>query len=218
MTGRDRIYIYKLTCDNGGAPCVHDNLLSLAICKPMIRRSAKPGDLIFGFAANSLHADNRLIYAAALTDNLSCGAYFLDERFIRRPDCIYALRRGRFYRRPGARFHHGPGDIIHDLGEHYERANVLISNDFRYFGRDGKAEYKKQFGLIKEAVERLGRGYRVNHHHDLRAQLCVLKQQIWKSTRQADVGTPTSSPTLRVSHRCESCGAVTEKESSSSTA
>src|SRR5439155_1284957 len=93
---------------------------------------------------------------------------------------------------------------------HYERANALISNDFRYFGRDGKAEYKKQFGLIKEAVERLGRGYRVNHHHDLRAQLCVLKQQIWKSTRQADVGTPTSSPTLRVSHRtaCGNCGST----------
>lgn len=32
-----KIYFYKLTADNGGAPCVQDGLLSLAICKPMIR-------------------------------------------------------------------------------------------------------------------------------------------------------------------------------------
>jgi hypothetical protein len=49
-----RIYFYKLTEDNGGAPCVTSDLLSLAICKPMIRKTAKEGDLIFGFGANSL--------------------------------------------------------------------------------------------------------------------------------------------------------------------
>jgi hypothetical protein len=32
----ERIYFYKLTADNGGAPCVEDGLLSLAICKPAI--------------------------------------------------------------------------------------------------------------------------------------------------------------------------------------
>jgi Nucleotide modification associated domain 2 len=41
-------YFYKLTADNGGAPCVRYGLLSLAICKPMIRKTAKEGDLIFG--------------------------------------------------------------------------------------------------------------------------------------------------------------------------
>ena len=53
------IYFYKLTADNGGAPCVRYGLLSLAICKPMIRKTAKEGDLVFGFAANSLHRYNR---------------------------------------------------------------------------------------------------------------------------------------------------------------
>lgn len=32
-----RVYIYKLTGDDGGAPCVCDGILSLAICKPAIR-------------------------------------------------------------------------------------------------------------------------------------------------------------------------------------
>jgi hypothetical protein len=36
--GRD---FYKLTADNGGAPCVRYGLLSLAICKPMIRKTAR---------------------------------------------------------------------------------------------------------------------------------------------------------------------------------
>lgn len=64
------IYFYKLTVDDGGAPCVEKGLLSLAICKPMIRSSAQIGDIIVGFAANSLHSDNRLIYIAEVTDKL----------------------------------------------------------------------------------------------------------------------------------------------------
>jgi Nucleotide modification associated domain 2 len=50
--GMSDIYFYKLTADNGGAPCVRHGLLSLAICKPMIRKTAEEGDLTFGFAAN----------------------------------------------------------------------------------------------------------------------------------------------------------------------
>jgi Nucleotide modification associated domain 2 len=47
--GMSDIYFYKLTADNGGAPCVRHGLLSLAICKPMIRKTAEEGDLTFGF-------------------------------------------------------------------------------------------------------------------------------------------------------------------------
>jgi hypothetical protein len=75
-----RIYFYKLTVDDGGAPCVEDGLLSLAICKPFIRVKAKVGDVVFGFAANSLYSDNRLIYAARVTDKESGGAYYRARR------------------------------------------------------------------------------------------------------------------------------------------
>src|SRR5579885_3415313 len=63
-----KIYIYKLTSDDGGAPCVHDGVLSLAICKPRIRSVAKEGTIILGFAADLLckmdprYKDNCLIY------------------------------------------------------------------------------------------------------------------------------------------------------------
>jgi hypothetical protein len=59
-----RQYLYKLTVDNGGAPCVQDGLLSLAICKPMIRSTARINDWLFGFAGKSLHPDQRLIFIA----------------------------------------------------------------------------------------------------------------------------------------------------------
>ena len=41
------IYVYKIVADIGGAPCVWNNLLSLAICKPMIRKTAAQGFVSF---------------------------------------------------------------------------------------------------------------------------------------------------------------------------
>src|SRR5436305_125265 len=103
-----KIYFYKLTTDNDGAPCVQDCLLSLAICKPMIRTTADVGDLIFGFAANSLHSDNRLIYIARVTERVEGGGYYRQERFADRGDCIYKWDGKRFARRKGALHHPGP--------------------------------------------------------------------------------------------------------------
>ena len=62
-------YFYKLMFDSGGAPCVHRNLLSLAICKPSVRASANVGDWIFGFGAKSTIGE-KLIYVAEVTDKL----------------------------------------------------------------------------------------------------------------------------------------------------
>ena len=72
-----KVCIYKLTVDDGGAPCVSDGILSLAICKPAIRSAAKRGNVILGFAANSLYEDNCLVYAARVTENFDGKKYFL---------------------------------------------------------------------------------------------------------------------------------------------
>ena len=101
------IYFYKLTADNGGAPCVRYGLLSLAICKPMIRKTANEGDLIFGFAANSLHRDNRLIYVALVTKKLCDGQYYKDGRYARRRDCIYRPSGMRYVWKKNSAYH-GP--------------------------------------------------------------------------------------------------------------
>lgn len=206
-----KIYFYKLTVDDGGAPCVQDGVLSLAICKPMIRSMADVGNLIFGFAANSLHSDNRLIYVAKVTETSDNGDYYRAVRYARRPDRVYRWRGGGFEWRSGA-LYHGPKHLKHDLGKHpeYPRARVLLSSDFRYFGADGRADYKSRFSAVRRAVEGLGQGHRLHHHKNLAAELRALADSIWRSTVQGDVGKQSSSPRPNVSHRGRSCGVVAE--------
>ncbi len=129
-----KVYFYKLTADSGGAPCVSKGLLTLAICKPTIRHGADHDDYVLGFAADSLHPDNPLIYAARITDKLRNGLYYADSHYREREDCIYRLKEGRFVRRTNARHHPEPGALGHDIGyfPDYSRANVLLSRDFRY--------------------------------------------------------------------------------------
>jgi len=202
-----RIYFYKMVADNGGAPCVQKGLLSLAICKPMIRKNAKEGDLILGFAGNSLNRDNPLIYAARVTKKLCDGSYYRSGHFSRRGDCVYRFANGRYSWRKHAE-HHGPGDLVHDLGKPplYSRANVLLSTDFRYFGKAATDKYKAKFRLVRQAVERLGQGQRVHHDDALRDELLKLITWVWRGTSKKKIGRPSGAPSTRICHRSGPCG------------
>jgi hypothetical protein len=204
-----KIYFYKLTSDDGGAPCVTGDLLSLAICKPMIRSTAEIGDLIFGFAADSLHKDNRLIYVASVTDKLCDGKYYKDYKYAKRSDCIYKFEAGRYFWKRGS-LYHNPEDLEHDLGRYpeYQRANVLLSEDFRYFGKAGSAEYITRFSEVHSAVERLGQGHRVWHTPALRNEFLQMKEWVWDTCEEKKIGEPTSKPSRSVCHRSKSCGVV----------
>lgn len=177
----------------------------------MIRSVAEPGDLIFGFAADSLHQDNRLIYIARVTKKLRDGKYYKSKSFKKRGDCIYQWQGKRFVWRPGS-LHHNPRHLNRDLGKpkKYLRANVLLSNDFRYFGVNGNAAYKARYSRIKRAIEKLGRGHRVNHGQKLRSQLQALQEQTWDETKRWVAGKPTSVPNARICYRSRSCGIVSD--------
>ena len=205
-----RIYFYKLTVDAGAAPCVERGTLSLAICKPMMRSSAEVDDLIFGFAANSLDPQNRLIYAARITKKLPNGEYYEGDKFTSRHDCIYTPQLGRYVRRGDAKFHDKPSDLTHDLGSHpeYARANVLLSTDFRYFGVKGTDEYKSRYKLIRKAVASLGRGQRVNLSLELREQFLAMKKWLWRKSESKVLGRPTDAPSGSSCHRTTFCGVV----------
>jgi Nucleotide modification associated domain 2 len=201
-----RIYFYKLTADAGVAPCVKRGLLSLAICKPIVRSTANGGDLIFGFAANSLHRDNPLIYAARVTRKLCNGEYYKDSRYASRRDCIYRFQSDHFVRRKHPlhdKLHDGPNDLVHDLGNHpeYRRANVLLSTDFRYFGKAGSDKYKSKFPAVRKAVESLGQGHRVQLDTAVRDELLAMKDWVWRNNRSKVSGPPTSAPSRRTCHR-----------------
>jgi putative DNA base modification enzyme with NMAD domain len=203
------IYFYKLTCDDGGAPCVRNGLLSLAICKPFIRMGASVGDFIFGFAANSLRRDNCLIYIARVTSKLTDGKYYEIPRYQRREDCVYQFKDSRFEWRAGSK-HHSQEDLVHDLGKPpcYKRSAVLLSNDFRYLGDYGTADYKNDFPEIRNVVEHLAIGFRHLRQANLYGDFDRLKADIWQRFRRNVVGRPIQRPSRNACHRSRSCGSV----------
>jgi hypothetical protein len=87
-----------------------------------------------------------------------------------RADCIYyKSTSGEFRWRRGA-LHHGPRHPANDVGPNptYPRAHALLSDDSRYFGPNGSADYKSRWPLIKGGVEHLGQCHWVYHEESLR--------------------------------------------------
>jgi Nucleotide modification associated domain 2 len=194
------IYVYKMTVDSGGAPCVTRNLLSLAICKPQIRARAKQGSLIFGFGANDPPMSRRLIYIAEITDPpIKNGMYYRNYR--NRADCIYEWRKtGTLKWRRRSRFHKRGVEAKTDIGVGplYPKAAVLLSGNFRYFGKAGTTDYVEKFPIVGRAIKKVGRAYRVHHSPNLHGELLKLKEYVWQKYGKMKVGTPTTyNPSLR---------------------
>ena len=114
--------------DCGGAPCIHNDILSLGICKPMIRKYAKVNDIIIGFCAKSMKLSNskpQILFIAKVDEKIIYKHYF--DKYKVRPDCIYDndlnLLKNDF---------HNTLSVQTDIsGE-----NVLISKDFIFFGNN----------------------------------------------------------------------------------
>ncbi len=158
---KTKIYFYKMIVDNGGAPCVQDGLLSLAICKPQIRSTINMGDFIIGFGSNAL--DNKLFYIAEVTNKLLNGEYYKQQEYSYRNDCLYSFDGQRYYcSREDTNYHIGnskPADEGNDI--------VLLSNNCRYFGNKSSDNYKNRYPQLKEILENLKQGHRVNHDNDI---------------------------------------------------
>src|SRR5262249_43354483 len=149
-------------------------LFSLCICKPMIRSTADEGDVTFAFGSNSETPANRLVYFAEVTRKLTKGKYYDLSEYRNRSDCIYERKRiGHFTIRPNPKHHGSKGAMIHDIGRapDYERADSLVSNNFRYFGAKGTAAWKAKAPELRRQIESLGQGHRVKHGPALRDEL-----------------------------------------------
>lgn len=185
-----KFYVYKMTADNGGAPCVRNGLLSLAICKPVIRRIAKVNDVIFGFGA--MHYGERLIYIAVITDKLPPGIYYRATRYRSRPDCIYQWRRGSARWVRGKLYHEDGAQLASDVGHHFEKAHVLLSRDFRYFGGAHLTSHA-EYPHLREFISTITRGHRVNFPSAVAQELRNLKTSVWRRWRKKSLGSPTDA-------------------------
>ena len=78
----ERLYSYKMAHDNRFAPNPLFGVLTLATCKPQLRKNAKVGDWIAGWT--SLHVahtptpvgEERLIYLAKVSEKLTFAEYW----------------------------------------------------------------------------------------------------------------------------------------------
>jgi hypothetical protein len=189
------IYVYKTTADNGGAPCVHGRMLSLAICKPKIRKTANHGDLVFGFGGRRL--GDRLIYAARVTGKPPLGDYYRNAQFRRRPDRIYRDVGGRPVLVATAQFHAWSDESEKDVGRGFKNAHVLLSKDFRYFGSIGTTDYRERCPALSRMLDRLFQGHRVNHDPKVRGELLRLAQRLWTKFPAGKNGEPSDADRSR---------------------
>ncbi len=157
-------------------------LLTLAICKPAIRRTAEKGDIIIGFAANRLYAHNCPILIAHVTEKLDGRKYYFEPQYSNRPDCIYRWLGGQFRYRRGAKYH-SKEDLPHDLGipPQYSSAHILLSRRFRYFGEKGCRKFEDKYPHIASKIRLLAKGHRVINLPDcLWSELAGFASALWR--------------------------------------
>jgi hypothetical protein len=118
--------------------------------------------------------------------------------YMDRPDCIYKrMSDGTAHLKERARYHTEADERARDVGMKFEKANVLLSTDFRYFGKAGTDDYKEEYPDIRAAIERLTQGHRVNHKENLYRELIELKMEVWRNPTKIQ-GKPTSSDQSKV--------------------
>jgi hypothetical protein len=203
-----RTYLYKLTSDRGGAPCAtlpppgEPALLTLAICKPAIRRTAQSGDRILGITSHALA--NRegyplasVIYAAIVEEGIDARDYFSpNSTFQSRPDCIYEFHRqnGTAHHTGRSNLHRAPANLLKDLGRYpyYRNGRVLLAHDFRYFG-SAAIRIPTRLHLLNAAAESLGQGHRVYTEKDPESREAdALFRHLWKHKTAHTPGTVDS--------------------------
>jgi len=148
-----RTYTYVIVSDGGGAPCYEKGLLTLALCKPAIRRTARLGDLVLAYNSKKLGDSNRVPWAGVVKEKLSFADYWNDKRFKGRGDNIYRPVEGAPPEPVAGAFEH-PGGALHPEESHWKRDLgglwVLAFEPWWYFGAAGP--------LAREGL-RMGRGY-----------------------------------------------------------
>lgn len=156
-----RLFAYKMTNDSGFAPNPFWGRLTLATCKPEMRKAKVKGDWIAGFTSTKLCGDQvgseRLVYLMQVADKVSIEDYFLDPKFRdKRPgEDSAAQRRGDNIYRPRKRGAVNPADFVQVANEsHYDEPSmctvgesrktdisgkfVLIADRFVYFGANAR--------------------------------------------------------------------------------
>jgi hypothetical protein len=106
------IYRYILTHDHGVAPCPQGGTITLATCKPVIRRCASVGDWVIGFRPGSMER-GLVLWAGRVAEKMTHGEY--QRRHPERLDAVYAENPNGTYRRLLKDYHPTASEMARDL-------------------------------------------------------------------------------------------------------
>lgn len=124
-----RIWRYVLAHDTGMAPCLEGGTLTLACCKPDIRRSARRGEWVIGFAPKAT-GHGRVAWVGQVAEVLPLGEY--EARFRGRRDALYRSDGDDRLVPVQEIYHADQRSRQRDL----RGRNALIFNPFWYWGRN----------------------------------------------------------------------------------
>ncbi|MBS1994774.1 MAG: hypothetical protein JSS86_00630 [Cyanobacteria bacterium SZAS LIN-2] len=117
-----KLRTYVIQDDFGSAPNYDPPGVTLAICKPKIRKGAVLGDVVLAFEGSGLGANpHAVVWAGVVEEKLTFASYWRDSRFRNKrpdrtpvPDNIYEPV-GHEYRQVANPIH-GRGNVSTDLG------------------------------------------------------------------------------------------------------
>ena len=146
-----RIYRYILTHDTGMAPCPENGLISLATCKPVIRRVARADDWVLGFRPGSL-ARGLVLWAGKVECSMSHAEY--QRTYSKRSDAVYRLAGSGQYERLAPDYHPTQSEMDRDTGSPV----LLFAPEFSYYCHGIPEPLPEDLAYIAAA----GRGHRVS--------------------------------------------------------
>lgn len=187
----------------------------------MIRRTASCGDWIVGLTPKRV--DNNMVYAMKITEKMSMADYWRDRRFRKkrprsdRKEIIYRcgdniykpLTNGKYLQKPSGHSNKNGSENLENKEHDLSGKNVLISQQYCYFGADVKKlpkEFKaiipgrghKRLGCIKPTA-RIGRA-------DMAQRLVKFLEKLPQGVLCQPKRWPTDEESWnsdhRLSHRC----------------
>jgi len=161
-------FSYVVKDDCGYAPNPWWGECTLAVCKPVIRKTAQKGDWIIGLTPRSLGSE--LLYVMVVEEVLGLGEYYQDSRFARKKpdfqstdqrlwmgDNFYEPLSGEYIQHVSAHNLENRNSFELDQKKQADLSgrHVLISSLFFYFGQNSKP-LPKELDFLQ-----IGRGHRL---------------------------------------------------------
>lgn len=156
-----RCFSYIVARDYGFAPNPFHGIMTLATCKPKIRRTAEVGDYILGHATKKF--SHRIIFMMKVTEVTTFDKYWNDERFQNKKPVM----NGSLVAMYGDNIYHHENSVWKQADSHHSLDNgapnplniqkdtsttdrVLISDDFIYLGMSMTSLPKELRGYIQK--------------------------------------------------------------------